>query len=81
MTVNRAGRDTERSAELEELTTDCGPVCYQDAQYQLAEDCLRSDLARGLERSRSEVEGDLRWPTSALTNYPQQLLRITYNRA
>lgn len=84
--VNRAGpRDTERSAELEELDRQIAdPSCYQDAQYQLAEDCLRSAiLARGLERSRSEVEGRfaLAYQRALTLNYPQQLLRITYNRA
>ena len=51
-------RDTVRLEELEELDRQIEDSSrYLGTRYQLVEDCLRSALlARGLERSRSEVE-------------------------
>ena len=84
--ISQAGpRDTARKAELEELdrqVTD--PTRYQSARYQLVQDCLRSAiLARGLERSRSEVESRFAQADRLAQdlNYRQQRLRIAYNRA
>ena len=60
---SRSGpRDTARLEGLERLDKQVAdPSRYQGARYQLVEDCLRSALlARGLERTRSEVEGRFR---------------------
>ena len=77
--------DTERLTELEELDRQViDPSCYQDARYQLVEDCLRSALlARGLERPRSEVEGRFAQADrlAQSVDYRPQRLRIAYNRA
>ena len=77
--------DTERLTELEELDRQVAdPSCYQDARYQLVEDCLRSALlARGLERPRSEVEGRFAQADrlAQSVDYRPQRLRIAYNRA
>ena len=77
--------DTERLAELEELDRQVAdPSCYQYARYQLVEDCLRSALlARGLERSRNEVEARFAQAERLAQdiNYRPQRLRIAYNRA
>lgn len=78
-------RDLARLAELEELDRQVSdPSRYQDARYQLVEDCLRSAiLARGLERPRSEVESRfaLADRLAQELNHRQQRLRIAYNRA
>lgn len=77
--------DVSRLRELEELDQQVAdPFLYQGARYQLIEDCLRSAiLARGLERSRSEVESRFALADRLAQdlNYRQQLLRIAYNRA
>lgn len=51
--------DAERARELEELEANISDVAhYQNAPYQLAEDCLRTALlARGLELPRNEIAG------------------------
>lgn len=78
-------RDIARIEELEKLDQQVeDPSRYQGARYQLVEDCLRSALlARGLERSRSEVERRfIRADRLARElNHNQQQLRIAYNRA
>ena len=78
-------RDTARLDELEKLDKQVAdPSRYQGARYQLVEDCLRSALlARGLERSRSEVEGRFLQAERLARdlNHNQQRLRIAYNQA
>ena len=78
-------RDTVRLEELEQLDQQVAdPSRYQGARYQLVEDCLRSAiLARGLERSRNEVESRFERTSrlAADVSYNQQQLRIAYNRA
>ncbi len=86
LTVRKHGpRDTARLAELEELDRQVAdPSRYQWARYQLVEDCLRTAiLARGLERSRHEVEARFGQADRLAQDYAyaQQRLRITYNRA
>ena len=77
--------DTQRLTELEELDRQVAdPSCYQAARYQLVEDCLRSALlARGLERSRNEVEARFAQAERLAQDidYRPQRLRISYNRA
>ena len=84
-TTRTGPRDTARLEELEELDRQVSdPQRYQDARYQLVEDCLRSAiLARSLERPRSEVEGRFAQADRLALdmNYNQQRLRIAYNRA
>ena len=56
----------------------------KERAYQLVEDCLRTAiLARGLERPRNEVESRFEQANRLAKDlgYPQQLLRIAYNRA
>ena len=84
--IARAGpRDTARLEELEGLDKRVAdPSLYENARYQLVEDCLRSAiLARSLERPRSEVEGRFVQADRLATDvgYNQQRLRIAYNRA
>lgn len=78
-------RDTARLAELEELDKQVAdPVRYKGARYQLVEDCLRSAiLARGLERSRNEVEGRFLQADrlAQQLDISHQRMRIAYNRA
>lgn len=78
-------RDTSRLAELEELDQQIAdPTRYQDARYQLVEDCLRSTiLARGLERPRTEIEARFAQTArlAAEVDYRQQRLRVAYNQA
>ena len=78
-------RDTARLDELEKLDEQVADQSrYQDARYQLVEDCLRSALlARGLERSRSEVEARFRQADRLARelDHNQQRLRIAYNQA
>lgn len=83
---SRSGpRDTARLEELERLDRQVAdPARYQGARYQLVEDCLRSALlARGLERSRSEIEERFRQADRLAQDldHNQQRLRIAYNRA
>lgn len=77
--------DTARLAELEEFDRQIAdPAHYVGAEYQLAEDCLQAALlARGLERSRSEIDGRFSQAErlARKLNYSQQLMRIAYNRA
>lgn len=82
----RAGpRDTERQVELERLDAAVAdPTRYGGARYSLAEDALESALlARGLERSRNEVEG--RFLAAARiaegSGHEGQRLRIAYSHA
>ena len=84
--ISRPGpRDTAWLAELEELDRQVSDSSrYQDARYQLVEDCLRSAiLARSLERSRSEVESRFALADRLAQDidYRPQRLRIAYNRA
>lgn len=78
-------KDTARLAELTQLDAQVSdPTCYQDARYQLVEDCLRSAiLARGLERPRNEVESRFLYADKLASDlgYVQQQLRIAYNYA
>ena len=78
-------RDTARLEELERLDKQVAdPSRYQGARYQLAEDCLRRALlARGLERSRSEVEARFLQADRLAQDldHNKQRLRIAYNRA
>jgi hypothetical protein len=78
-------RDTARQAELEELDRQItDPMRYQDARYQLVEDCLRTAiLARGLERPRNEVEARFAHADTLAQqlNFRPQRMRIAYNRA
>ena len=78
-------RDTVRLEELEQLDQQVADSSrYQGAHYQLVEDCLRSAiLARGLERSRSEVESRFVQASrlAVRLDHNQQRLRIAYNRA
>ena len=83
---SRSGpRDTARLEELERLDKQVAdPSRYQGARYQLVEDCLRSALlARGLERSPSEVEARFRQANRLAQelDHNQQRLRIAYNQA
>jgi len=77
--------DAARLAELEELDRQIAdPSRYQGLHFQLVEDCLRSAiLARGIERSRNEVESRFAQADrlAQVLDYPQQRLRIAYNRA
>ena len=82
----RAGpRDTARIEELERLDKQIADRArHQGARYQLVEDCLRSAiLARGLERSHSEIERRFMRAErlAQVLNHNQQRLRIAYNRA
>ena len=78
-------KDTERETELNELEQQIEDIDrYQGVKYQLAEDCLRAALlARGLERSRVEVDGrfDRTERVAEQVNDRQQRLRIVYARA
>ena len=84
-TPRRGPRDTKRLEELNKLDKRVAdPSNYQNARYQLVEDCLRSAiLARGLERPRSEVENRFKLADRLAqdVNYSQQRLRIAYNCA
>lgn len=77
--------DAARLAELSELDAQIrDPDRYQGARYQLVEDVLRSAIvARGLERPRYEVEGRFQQAEilAQQLNFPQQLMRVAYNRA
>src|SRR5262249_12374902 len=60
------------------------PTRYEGVNYQLAEDCLRSALlARGLERSRTEVEGRFARAeqVASKVGHRQQRQRVAYNKA
>lgn len=77
--------DTARLSELEMLDKQISdPSRYQEARYQLVEDCLQSALlARALERPRNEVEGRF-LQTDRLAqqmDIPTQRMRVAYNRA
>ena len=78
-------RDSERHRELEVLEQQIGdPSRYDNARYQLAEDCLRAaTLSRNLECSRVEVDGRFERADriSREVGHPQQQLRIAYSRA
>ncbi|MXY94677.1 MAG: hypothetical protein F4Y42_14645 [Caldilineaceae bacterium SB0664_bin_27] len=78
-------RDTARLEELEKLDMQVAdPSRYQSARYQLVEDCLRSALlARGLERSRSEVEARFLQADRLARelDHNRQRLRIAYSQA
>ena len=84
-TLRTGTLDTARIEELEELDRQVAdPTRYQNARYQLVEDCLRSAiLARSLERPRNEVEGRFAQAhrLSRAVDHRQQQLRIAYNRA
>ena len=78
-------RDTARLNELKELDRQIAdPSRYQNARYQLAEDCLHSAmLARGLERDRNEVESRFARAKefAEQVNFKPQILRVAYERA
>lgn len=78
-------RDVAREAELRELDVEIAdPDRYQDVEYQLAEDCLRSAvLARGLELPRVEVDGRFARAerVAERVGLTQQRLRIAYAKA
>jgi hypothetical protein len=77
--------DARREAELKQLDEEIAdPDRYQGSPYQLGEDCLRSALlARGLERSRIEIDGRFARAEQVARkiNHTQQRLRIVYNKA
>jgi hypothetical protein len=77
--------DAIRLVQIQELDKQIAdPSRYQGARYQLVEDCLQSALlARGLERSRNEVESRF-FQTDRLAEQvgiSSQRLRVAYNRA
>lgn len=78
-------RDVAREAELRELDVEIAdPDRYQDVEYQLAEDCLRSAvLARGLELPRVEVDGRFARAerVAERVGLAQQRLRVAYAKA
>ena len=78
-------RDLTNERRLEELEKEIeDPRRYVGAQYHLAEDCLQATLlARNLERPRVDVEGRFERAQRIAQDvgYPQQLLRVSYNRA
>lgn len=78
-------RDLTNERRLEELEKEIDdPRRYVNAQYHLAEDCLQAALcARNLERARVDVEGrfERAQRIAQEVGYPQQLLRVSYNRA
>ena len=78
-------RDVTRLRELEAIDKQIAdPGYYEQADYQLVEDCLRSAiLARGLERSRDEVDGRFQRANrlARKVDYSRQRLRIAYHRA
>jgi hypothetical protein len=77
--------DARRETELREFDAEIAdPTRYEGVNYQLAEDCLRSALlARGLERTRAEIEGRFARAEQIARSvgYQQQQLRVAYNRA
>jgi hypothetical protein len=77
--------DAERQLELEELDGLIqDPERYQGSEYQLAEDCLQTALlARGLGRSRTEIDGRFDRAERIARNQgnSRQLFRILYQRA
>lgn len=77
--------DTERLAELELLDKDISDQSrYEGARYQLVEDCLQGALlARGLGRSRHEVDGRFSQAKRLAkgVGISQQLMRVAYNQA
>ncbi|MBE2228731.1 MAG: hypothetical protein IAE93_15355 [Ignavibacteria bacterium] len=78
-------RDYGRENELSLLDKQIEDVeRYKGVQYQLAEDCLESAfLARGLERTRTEVEGRFirALKIAEKAGYVQQQMRILYHLA
>lgn len=86
VTTRRAGRaDTERELSLAELDSQIdSPDRYAGVGHQLAEDCLETALlARGLDRSRTEVDGrfDRAERIAREHGTKRQELRIIYHRA
>ena len=77
--------DAARAAELAELDKQIAdPTRYQEARFQLAEDCLRSAiLARGLERPQAEVEARFEQAERIAeeVGHSHQGMRIKYARA
>lgn len=78
-------RDTAKLRELETLDKQTKDATrYRTSRYQLAEDCLRTAiLARGLERSRDDVEQRFNRAARLAQDigHNQQQLRIAYNQA
>jgi hypothetical protein len=78
-------RDLSNERRLEQLEKEIDdPLRYAGAQYHLVEDCLQAALlARNLELPRIDVEGrfERAQRIAQEVNYPQQLLRVSYNRA
>ena len=78
-------RDSTRLQELEAIDKQIAdPTYYRETPYQLVEDCLRSAiLARGLERSRDEIDARFRRADriAKRVDYNKQRLRVGYHRA
>lgn len=78
-------RDLSNQRRLEQLEKEVDdPFRYAGSQYHLVEDCLQAALlARNLELPRIDVEGrfERAQRIAQEVNYPQQLLRVSYNRA
>ncbi|HEV3038803.1 MAG TPA: hypothetical protein VHA33_13590 [Candidatus Angelobacter sp.] len=76
--------DIQRQADLDQLEKQIAdPDRYVGVQYQLAEDCLRAALiCRGLERPRTEVEGQFARAEriAKKVGHPQQRLRVAYEK-
>jgi hypothetical protein len=83
--VTQGPQDTKRLAELSKLESDIlNPEKYSGARFQLAEDCLQAAiLARGLDRSRYEVDGRFGQAERIANEVgdPRQQMRIAYNQA
>lgn len=78
-------RDDARSRELKAIDKQIeDPDYYREVSYQLVEDCLRSAiLARGLGRSRNEIDGRFQRAhrLAKRVDYDKQRLRVAYHRA
>jgi len=78
-------RDLSNERRLEQLEKEIDdPLRYTGAQYHLVEDCLQAALlSRNLELPRVDVEGrfERAQRIAQEVGYPQQLLRVSYNRA
>ena len=78
-------RDLSNERRLEQLEKEIDdPLRYEGARYHLVEDCLQAALlARNLELPRIDVEGrfERAQRIAQEVNYPQQSLRVSYNRA
>jgi hypothetical protein len=77
--------DVARIAQLDEIDKQVAdPSRYENARYQLVEDCLQGALlARGLERPRHEIDARFLQADrlAKQSDFLQQRVRIAYNRA